>query len=140
MPISLGNLATRFGCELIGDPDVVIDDVASLQTAGPKSLSFLTGAAFKSQLSSTAAAAVILRAADAADAPSAVLIHDNPYACFAMMAAVIHPRPEYEPGIHSSAVIAETASVAASANIAANVVIGDRSTIGENVYILDLAP
>lgn len=135
MPISLGDLATRFGCELIGDRDIVINEVASLQVAGPTSLSFLSTAVFKSQLSSTGAAAVILRAADAADANSAVLIHDNPYACFAMMAAVIHPRPEYEPGIHSSAVIAATATVASSAHIAANVVVGDRSSIGENVYI-----
>jgi len=28
MPISLGELATRFSCELIGDADVIRDDIA----------------------------------------------------------------------------------------------------------------
>ena len=135
MPISLGELATRFGCELIGDPDVVIDAVASLQNAGPSSLSFLSAPAFKKQLASTKAAAVVLRADDAEDSPAAVLINENPYACYARMAAVLHPAPALEPGIHSSAVVVESASIADTAHIAANVVIGDRSTVGSNTYI-----
>jgi UDP-3-O-[3-hydroxymyristoyl] glucosamine N-acyltransferase len=135
VPISLGILAERFGCELIGDPDVVIDDVGSLRSAGPRSLSFLTGSKFKEQLISTEAAAVVMRAADAEGAPAAVLISDNPYASFALMAAAIHPRPEYSPGIHASAVIDESAGIDPSAHIAANVVVGERSTIAANCYI-----
>ncbi len=135
MPISLGELATSFACELIGDPDVVVDDVASLSNAGPSSLSFLSNPAHMQQLSSTKAAVVILRADDAGESPTASLINENPYACYARMAAVIRPAPSHEPGIHKSAVIATTAEIAASAYIAPNVVIGDRSIIGENVYI-----
>jgi UDP-3-O-[3-hydroxymyristoyl] glucosamine N-acyltransferase len=135
VPISLGKLAERFGCELIGDPDVVVDGVGSLHSAGPRSLSFLTGSKFKEQLASTEAAAVIMRAADAENAPVAVLISDNPYASFALMAAVIQPRPEYAPGIHVSAVVDESAEVSPSAHIAANVVIGERSVVAANCYI-----
>jgi len=47
MPISLGELAKRFGCELIGDPEVTIDCAGSLENAGPNALSFLSGSAFK---------------------------------------------------------------------------------------------
>jgi UDP-3-O-[3-hydroxymyristoyl] glucosamine N-acyltransferase len=135
MPINLGELAERFDCELIGDPDVVVDTVGSLTNAGPNALSFLTSSAFKRQLSSTKAAAVILRAADAKDASTAVLIDDNPYACYARMAAVVCPAPEMKPGVHSSAVIAATANVAETAHIAANAVIEDGATIGEDSYI-----
>ena len=92
MPVSLGELATRFGCELIGDPDVVVNEVAALSNARPASLSFLSGPSFKKQLPATRAAAVILRASDAEDCPVACLISDNPYASYARMAAVIHPR------------------------------------------------
>ena len=56
MPISLGELAARFGCELIGDPDVVIDDVATLGNAGSRSISFLSSSVYKRQLTSTRAA------------------------------------------------------------------------------------
>ncbi len=135
MPISLGELATSFACELIGDPDVVVDDVASLSNAGPSSLSFLSNPAHMQLLSSTKAAVVILRADDARESPTASLVNENPYACYARMAAVIHPAPSYEPGVHESAVIATTAKIAASAHIAPHTVIGDRSIIGENVFV-----
>jgi len=135
VPIKLGDLAKQFGCELIGDPDTVIETVGSLSNAGPDALSFLSGSAFKKQLPSTRAAAVILCAEDAADAPTAVLINDNPYACYARVAAEICPANVYEAGVHPSAVIAASATVADSAHIAANAVVEDNSTIGANTYI-----
>lgn len=135
MPISLGELATRFGCELIGDPDTVVNDVSSLRNAGPESLSFLSGSAFKQQLPKTKAAAVVLRPDDAVDSPVASLLSDNPYAMYARMAAIVHPQSAIEPGVHPSAVVADSARVAASAQLAAAVVVGERSQIGENVYV-----
>jgi len=135
VPIKLGDLAKQFGCELIGDPDTVIETVGSLSNAGPDALSFLSGSAFKKQLPSTRAAAVILCAEDAADAPTGVLINDNPYACYARVAAEICPANVYEAGVHPSAVIAASATVADSAHIAANAVVEDNSTIGANTYI-----
>lgn len=135
MPISLGELATQFGCELIGDPDLVVSKVASLPGAGPDALTFLSSSHFKPQLASTRAGAVILRRADAADSPVAALIHDSPYACYARMAAVVCPGPVQTPGIHASAVIDPTASVAASASIGPHVVIGERAAIGANVVV-----
>jgi UDP-3-O-[3-hydroxymyristoyl] glucosamine N-acyltransferase len=135
MPVSLGELATRFGCELIGNPDVVVSGVASLTNATPESLTFLASKAYKEQLPSTKAAAVVLRPGDAPDSPVAALLHDDPYGCYARMASVVCPPPVYAPGVHPSAVIDETAGVAASAHIAAHVVIGERSSIGENVYV-----
>ena len=135
MPISLGALATQFGCELIGDPDAIVNGVASLSGAGPDSLSFLSNPALKAQLATTQAAAVILRRADADASPVAAIIHDDPYACYARMAATVCPPPVYEPGIHASVVVAPSATVADSAHLAANVVVGERSEIGANVYL-----
>ncbi|TFG39784.1 MAG: UDP-3-O-(3-hydroxymyristoyl)glucosamine N-acyltransferase [Chromatiales bacterium] len=135
MPISLGDLATRFGCELIGDPETVIGGVASLQSANSESLTFLSSPSYKSLLPSTKAAAVVLRAEDAKECQVAALISDNPYATYARMAALVCPEPVFEPGIHAAAVVASSASVADSAHIAAGVVIGERSTIGEGSYV-----
>lgn len=135
MPISLGKLAAQFGCELIGDPDTVVNSVAPLSDAAPGSLAFLSNPSYKPQLSSTKATAVVLRAEDAGDCPVAALVSDNPYATYARMAAAVCPPPAYNPGIDDSAVVSSSAVVASSAHVAANVVIGDRSTVGENVYI-----
>ncbi len=135
MAISLGELASQFGCELVGDAATTVDNVASLHRANASSLSFLSSPNYKPQLAATAAAAVIVRADDAADCPSAALIHDNPYACYAKMAAHIHPEPSHEAGVHASAVVAGSATVAASAHLAAGVVVGEGSRIGENTYV-----
>ncbi len=135
MPISLGELVTQFGCELIGDPDIEIRGVASLPNAGPDSLTFLSNPAYKDDLTSTRAGAVILQSDHAEDAPVAVVVHDDPYACYARMAAVVIPTPSCEPGQHASAVVDSTASVAPSAHLGPHVVVGANSRIGENVYV-----
>jgi len=135
MPISLGELAVAAGCELIGDPDTMVSAVASLSNAAPDSLSFLSSSAYTDQLSSTKAAAVVLRAADAGACPVAAFVSDNPYASYARMASLVCPEPVLEAGVHGSASIAETANVASSAHIAASVVIGERTIIGENTVV-----
>lgn len=141
MPIRLGELATQFGCELTGDPEILIEDVASLANARPGTLSFLSGSAFRKQLPSTRASAVVLRADDANECPSAALLTDNPYATYARMAAVIRPPSPVEPGVHPSAVIAASATVADSACVGPNavveadVVIGPGSIIGPGAVI-----
>jgi UDP-3-O-[3-hydroxymyristoyl] glucosamine N-acyltransferase len=135
MPIKLGELAAQFDCELVGDPDRIIDNVAGLQNAGPTSLSFLSNPKFRSQLAGTQAAAVVVRAEDVDDSPTASLVSDNPYADYARMATVIHPSPRYAAGVDASAAVAATAEVSPTAHIAANVSIGERSIIGDNVYV-----
>ncbi len=147
MSIRLGELATRFGCELIGDPDVVVRRVASLDGATGDSVSFLANPAMKDELLATRAAAVILRSDDAADSPVGALISDNPYATYARVAAALHPEPTVEPGVHPAAVVAEDAEidpaaridagavVAGGARIAAGTWIGPRSYIGPGCVI-----
>jgi UDP-3-O-[3-hydroxymyristoyl] glucosamine N-acyltransferase len=135
MPIKLGDLASQIDCELVGDPDITIDNVAGLQNAGPGSLSFLSNPKFRRQLVATQAAAVVLRAEDVADSPAAALVSDNPYADYARMAAVIHPPPRYAPGVDASAVIAASAEISPTAHVAANVSIGDRAVVGDNTYV-----
>ena len=135
MPISLGELATRFGCDLDGDPNIVVKSVASLGNAGPDSLSFLSNSALKEQLSATQAAVVILRADDAGDCPVASLVNSDPYASYARMAALLHPSPDVVAGIHASAVVADSASIPASTQVDALAFIGERTVIGENVYV-----
>jgi UDP-3-O-[3-hydroxymyristoyl] glucosamine N-acyltransferase len=135
MPKSLGELAKQFDCELIGDPGIVVERVASLDSASGDSLSFLSNPKFSRRLSSTKAAAVILRAGDAGACPAAALITDDPYAIYARIASVLHPAPSFIAGIHPSAVVAESAAVAASAQVAANAVIEAHAIVGEHTRI-----
>ena len=77
MPVSLGELASEFGCELIGNPDTTVSNVASLQNAQEGSLTFLSNPILTKHLSDTVATAVVLRAADAVYASAAINITDE---------------------------------------------------------------
>ncbi len=135
MQARLGELAVRFGCELVGDPAYSVERVATLANAGPDALSFLANPAFRASLQTTRAGAVILRKEDADSCPAAALIARDPYTVYARIAALLHPPATFRPGIHSRAVVADSASVAETAHIAANAVIGDDSEIGDEVTI-----
>jgi UDP-3-O-[3-hydroxymyristoyl] glucosamine N-acyltransferase len=135
MAISLGELATQFGCELIGDPSVLVSRVSTLSAANNESLSFLSNSSYRHLLSETAAAAVILRAADASACPVASLISANPYLVYARIASILYPSPALPATRHSSSVIAESAKVAASAHVGAHVVIGENCSIEDGAII-----
>ena len=135
MSFSLGELAVNIGCELIGNPDVPVNNVASITDATSDSITFLSNKSFVRYLPDTKAAAVILHPRFVDACPVSALVTDNPYAAFAQIATFIHPENLFEPEIHSTAVISSSATVDSTAYIAANTVIGDRSTIGKNTYI-----
>jgi UDP-3-O-[3-hydroxymyristoyl] glucosamine N-acyltransferase len=135
MPKSLGELAEEFDCELIGDPGIVVERVDSLDSSRRGALSFLSSSKFVGRLSSTQAAAVILRAEDADACPTAALITDDPYATYARIASVLHPPSSFTAGIHPSAVVDESATVAPSAQVAANAVIEGDAIIGEHARV-----
>lgn len=135
MARSLGELAALFGCELIGDPSVTVHRVATLAQAGKGDISFSASNAYEELLRSSAASAVIVRPVDAELSPAAALIADDPYLLYARVAEVLHPEPEIRPGIHSTAVVSESASISPGAEIAANATVGDDSVIGDGVLV-----
>jgi UDP-3-O-[3-hydroxymyristoyl] glucosamine N-acyltransferase len=135
MPVSLGALAVRFGCELRGDPDTVIDRVATLQDAGPGALAFLANTKYRKHLASTRASAVVLDAESAAHSPTATLVAANPYATYARIAQLLHPAPAFTPGRHPSAIVEPGAKVDATAWIGPGCYVGDGTIVGPHVYL-----
>ena len=135
MSVTLGELATQFGCELAGDPTTAVSQVATLSSGQEGAISFFANVAYADALLSTAASAVILKESDLDKCPVAALISNNPYLTFARVAHVLHPDPVMTPGVHASACVADSATIAVSAHIAANTVIDAESDIGEHVYV-----
>ena len=135
MSISLGELAVRFGCELVGDPSATISRVATLLNADAESLSFFANKAYRDQLRQTSAAAVIVHPDDAHDCPVNALLADDPYLAYARIADVMYPSSDLSVGIHRSAVVSPSAIVPDTAQVSANVVIDDDSVIGEGVFV-----
>ncbi len=135
MAVSLGELATRFGCELAGDPERRVTRVATLANASGDALSFLANPAYRAELAGTRAGAVILRPDDAAACPVDALLSPEPYLLYARIAAVLHPPPEAPPGTHPSAVVAASAVLDEGVHVAANATVGERCRLGARVVV-----
>jgi UDP-3-O-[3-hydroxymyristoyl] glucosamine N-acyltransferase len=132
---SLGELAVRFGLGLRGEPDLRVSHVATLSHAGSGALSFLANPRYRRQMESTGATAVLVGPEHAADCPVAALIDPNPYLAYARIAELLHPQAPMAAGIHSSAVVSNSARVPASASVGPLAVIEEEVDLGERVFV-----
>ena len=85
---TLGELAARFQLTLAGDPHLTVTGMATLASAGPQEVAFLSNQKYQSQLAGTRAAAVILHPDLVEQCPVATLATDNPYLAFARVTHV----------------------------------------------------
>jgi UDP-3-O-[3-hydroxymyristoyl] glucosamine N-acyltransferase len=135
MAVSLGELAVRFGCELRGNPDTLVERVGTLANADSLSVAFLSESRNRRELAATQAGVVVLDQTAADACPTAALVCQNPRAIFARITNLLHPRQLPPPGVHSSAIVSSTAKVDATARISAFVFVGERTVIGPGVYV-----
>lgn len=129
----LEEIVAQLGGSLEGDGSVVVNQVATLASAGAGQIAFLNNPKYRQQLRSTQAAAIIVPPQYSADTALPRIVHHNAYAYYARVATLLNPRDSRHPGIHLSAVV--DSLVPTSASIGANVVIGADVSIGENVTI-----
>lgn len=133
MTYSLSELAVRFGCELVGDPETQITSIATLSSADAGDISFFANLKYKEALAETKAAAVIVSTDAIELCQTNALVSNNPYATFARIAQLFHPQVKPASGVHASAVSAVI--LPESVSIGPNVVIETGAKIEENVSI-----
>ena len=139
----LSEIVQRFGGEVLGDSDVSISQVATLEAAGPGQISFYANSRYRKQLEQTRAEAVILDANASASTRRTRLVCRDPYAYFARVSALLNPPAAVVAGIHPLAVVHPTARVANSAcvgpfvAIGAGTEVGDRTLVGPNCTLGD---
>lgn len=119
----------------MGNADVRISQIATLEKAQSNHISFLTNSKYRAQLATTKAGAIILGEADAEATDLPRIVSDNPYAYFARVSALLNPLPEAKPGVHPSAVIGAGAKIEPTASVAAMAVIGEGAVIGAHSII-----
>jgi UDP-3-O-[3-hydroxymyristoyl] glucosamine N-acyltransferase len=135
VPITLSELALRTGATVAGDGAVVVSRVATLESAGPGSITFLANPRYRAQLAGTRASAVIVAPGMAAQTALPKLVAGDPYVVYAKVASILHPAAPVVPGIHPSAAVDARARVAPSAAVGANAVIGPEAVVGERTQI-----
>ena len=133
MDLTLGELVGRLGGELLGDPSVVVRQIASLDRAGEGELAFLVSPKYRAALEASRASAFILPAkpADFTDRPR--ILTPDPYLYFARAAQLFNPPKAVPAGVHPSAVVGS--ELPASVAVGPNAVIGADCRIGEGCVI-----
>ncbi len=129
----LRELAQRLAAEFEGDPQTEIDDVATLESAGPRQLAFAAGSKAVGQARKSPAGCLVVPLDFPAGRP--LIRAAEPRALFARAVLLFHPPRGIRPGIHPSAIVARDATLGAGVEISANVTIGARSSIGAGASI-----
>ena len=138
--LTLADLADRLGAELVGDGDRLVEGIRPLDLAGPEHLSFLHNPKYVAQAAESRAGAILVHSADQLPGRD-LLVIDQPYLAVAKALEIFHPRPQAEPGVHPSAVVAddlelgEGASVGPLVAVGRGVAIGDRTVIGAGCVV-----
>lgn len=136
---SLAQIAARIGAELANasDADFIVEDVAALDTATERHLSFLDNKKYRDQFSATKAGAVICHPDMVPFAPAGVrlLLSKSPYKAYALAAQSFYPEPKPEAKISEVARIHPSAKIGDEATIGDFVVIGENAVIGKGAWI-----
>ncbi len=131
----LGEIVARLGGELIGDPDAEILRIATLESAGPGDLCFLSHGRYRAHLRDTRAAAVILAREERDATALPRILCDDPYVYYARAAQLFGSESRPVPGIHARAVVEAEAEIPASVTVGPGCHIGHRARLGERVVI-----
>ena len=129
--LTLGEIVSRLGGRVAGDPQTVIRQVGSLDRAGEGQITFLAGKKHSSKLAETRAAAVILAAENEKLTGLPRIVCDAPYAYFAKVSQLFNPVFTQAPGVHPSAVVSEKARLGKGVSIGPGCVVAEGVTIGE---------
>ncbi len=133
--MKLGELATRLGAELRGDPELEVTGVKGIEEAGPTEVTFVANPRYAALARKTQAAAVLVEPAFQ-EIQAATLRLKNPYLAFSRALALFYQPPVYAAGIHPTAVIDPTAVIGAGAHIGACVVVGPNVHLGAHATLL----
>ena len=132
---SLKDLADKVKGELVGDPDLVISSIASIQNASSGCISFLANPKYKKFLKESSASAIIVSPDLSMQLETPGIIAEDPYAAYAIISSMFtkHRNPYSDKSI--SYFVHETAEVHDSVIIGPNVYIGPECKIGRNSIV-----
>jgi UDP-3-O-[3-hydroxymyristoyl] glucosamine N-acyltransferase len=139
MHLTLAFIVESLGGELVGDPSLQIEGIASLQTAQGGDIGFLSNPRYQSQLRTTQAGCVIVSAAMREAAPEgvALIVAANPYLYYARLTQLWRAQHKrgMTAGVHPSAVVDPQAQVDATASVGPLCVIERGARIGPGTVL-----
>ncbi|QDD10930.1 UDP-3-O-(3-hydroxymyristoyl)glucosamine N-acyltransferase [Candidatus Methylopumilus planktonicus] len=133
--ITSGDLVKKLGGELIGDSNILINSVASLESAHKNSISFFNNPRYSDLLRTTKAAVVIINRESLSFRTGISIVIDNPYLYFAKVSQLLNPSKTLKKEVHKSAIIHPSCKLGLDIYIGPNVVIDENVSIDDGVVI-----
>ena len=135
----LADLAELVEGRVEGDPDRTIEAVRTLETAGPRDLSFLNHARYREQaIASGAGALMVGKGVEweglRKDGRPLLVVDDTAFALSRLLGR-LHASEAPEPGVHPTAVVEAGCSVDPTAHVGPYAVLGAGSRIGPRAAI-----
>jgi UDP-3-O-[3-hydroxymyristoyl] glucosamine N-acyltransferase len=138
-PFTVAAIAERTGAVIggAGNAELILTDVAPLETASDSELSFLSNNRYAEIFARSRAGAVFVQPQQVRLAPAGMtlLISAAPYMAFAKASAAFYPTTAEEPGVADTSVIDPTVRLGDKTTIGPHVVIGRNAEIGDGVSI-----
>jgi UDP-3-O-[3-hydroxymyristoyl] glucosamine N-acyltransferase len=131
---SVAEVAARCGGHIVGDGELRLSGVRSLEAAGPGDLAFVADRRAGKKALASQAGAFLARSAEAFAGRTVIEVADPALAVVAAL-ELFHPRREARPGIHPTAIVAPGALVDASAEIGPYAVVGDGTRVGPRAIL-----
>ncbi len=133
--MNLQQIAAKLACSLEGDASLEINGVAGLDDARPGDLTFLSNRKYIRALATTRASAVLLAPGESCPPHLAALRSKNPYLDFARAIELFHPALHFAPGVHPTAIIADSAQIGVGAHIGPYCYVADDVQIGDHTVL-----
>jgi UDP-3-O-[3-hydroxymyristoyl] glucosamine N-acyltransferase len=134
MKMKLIDLAQHLGGTVVGDGDVDISGLASIDEAKPGQIAFIEGAKQLSKIEATGASAVIVPSGVTSDARP-LLVVTNPRLAFARALALLTVPPYRPLGVDPRAAVSPTAVLGKDLSIHPFATVGEGCRIGDRVTL-----
>jgi UDP-3-O-[3-hydroxymyristoyl] glucosamine N-acyltransferase len=131
-PLTLGEIASRLGGRVAGDPQKVVRQVGTLERAGAEQIAFLANPKYRAKLAGTRAGAIILAPENEALTALPRIVTEQPYVYFARLSQLFNSITSQPPGVHPAAVVSPGAKLGARVSVGAGSVVGEGATIGDD--------
>lgn len=138
--MKLSDIAEKLSCRLEGDASAEVTGIAGMDHANAGQITFLANRRYFPLLRTTRATAIFVEEGIRIERepglpPLAALRSNNPYLAFARSIELFYQPPGYAPGIHPTAVIANSAQIGTATHIGPYCFVDEDVTVGDHAVL-----
>ena len=133
---SIKFISEYIDASIVGDDNLEINNIGSIETAQEGSISFLANSKYNKLLDSSNASAVIVKEGVKTDNKKTLLVCSDPYLAFAKVTKLFFEELDFKNGtFHESVFIHDSSQIGKNVSIGPNVFIGENCSIGDKTII-----